>query len=173
MARLRAERRCGQLLKEMDKAKGTLKQGRKLLSSKFARAEDKPKTLAEMGLTYDQSSTYQKLADLPEEKMEDLAKHSGDYRPSARNIVPKPNCLAIFTKIIHSNIALAKSSAGIHKPNAKSAPRRLFKVSFFTPISLWWADLGGPSCPPLLFARYCDLWIACHPLTSQLKVAVL
>ena len=94
MARLRAERRCGQLLKEMDKAKGELKKGDKSPPPPNAGTGEKPKTLADMGLTSQQSSTYQKLADVPEEKMEDLAKHSGDYRPSARNIVqmanPKP-----------------------------------------------------------------------------------
>ena len=61
MARLRAERRCGQLLKEMDKAKGALKQGRKLPQSNGATTGKPPKTLADMGLTRDQSSTYQKL----------------------------------------------------------------------------------------------------------------
>jgi len=90
MARLRAERRCGQLLVEMEKAKGTNGQlhGRDSSGPRMVRGpEDKPKTLSDMGLTYDKSSTYQRLANVPEEQFEELAVNTGDYRPTARNIV--------------------------------------------------------------------------------------
>lgn len=67
--KVRAERRAGQLLAEMEKAKGTLKRGATLPRSHDATAE-KQKTLAEMGISKDQSSRYQALAGMPDDAFE-------------------------------------------------------------------------------------------------------
>jgi hypothetical protein len=64
--RLRAERRCGQLLQEMEKAKGA--PGNQYTGPLDRR--EGSKTLADHGVSYDQSSRWQKLADIPEEEFE-------------------------------------------------------------------------------------------------------
>jgi hypothetical protein len=66
--RLRAERRAGQLLKEMPKAKGS--PGNQY-TGPLDRSEGS-KTLAEHGISHDQSSQWQRLADVPEERFEKL-----------------------------------------------------------------------------------------------------
>jgi len=69
IARVRAERKCGELLRDMEKAKGGWNARKKSCGSD-ERLQDEPKTLTEMGLTKDQSSKWQKLADIPEEVFE-------------------------------------------------------------------------------------------------------
>ena len=61
--RVRAERKCGELLREMPKAKG----GNPNLSS----ASTGCSTLSEIGITRDQSSTWQKLASVPQSTFEE------------------------------------------------------------------------------------------------------
>ncbi len=68
-ARVRAERRCGQLLKETDFNKG----GRKDEESTGTTTEP-VKTLNEMGINKKQSSKWQKLADIPDEEFEEKVK---------------------------------------------------------------------------------------------------
>ena len=67
--RLRAERRMGQLLKEMEKAAGARGTGsnqhRKVRSN-----DTTPPTLSDLGISKTQSSHWQKLADVPEDKFE-------------------------------------------------------------------------------------------------------
>lgn len=92
--RLRAERRCGKLLKEIEKAKGARgnasNQYQKAVPSGDFRA---PKHIADYGLSYDQSSRFQQLADVPEDEFE--AALQGD-KPTASGIIaahaakPKP-----------------------------------------------------------------------------------
>tara|TARA_R100000655_G_scaffold33594_2_gene66099 strand:+ start:5809 stop:6846 length:1038 start_codon:yes stop_codon:yes gene_type:complete len=60
--KLRAERRAGELLKETPKAKG----GNPNSSQPVRGCE----TLSDMGITYNQSSKWQKIANIPEEKFE-------------------------------------------------------------------------------------------------------
>jgi hypothetical protein len=62
--RLRAERKAGQLLKEMEKAKAS--RGNQY-TGKVDRSDDTtgPKTLRELGISKDQSSQWQKLAAVP------------------------------------------------------------------------------------------------------------
>jgi hypothetical protein len=76
--RLRAERKAGQLLKEIEKAKG----GRppKNLSDGFTSS----KTLSDYGVTRQQSSDWQKLADVPDDDFEaSLTRH----RPTTSGII--------------------------------------------------------------------------------------
>lgn len=68
--RLRAERKAGELLKQMEKNKGAQGTGSnqyQQVPSDDARA---PKTLSDLGISYDQSSQWQRLADVPEEQFE-------------------------------------------------------------------------------------------------------
>lgn len=69
--RIRAERRCGQMLAEQEKAtgaRGNLRgQGAKIVQSCSATTQ---KTLAGMGISKDQSSRWQKLAAVPEPEFE-------------------------------------------------------------------------------------------------------
>ena len=60
--KLRAERRAGELLKETPKAKGN-----QYSANSQAVSEQK---LSDMGITYNQSSKWQKIANIPEEKFE-------------------------------------------------------------------------------------------------------
>jgi hypothetical protein len=62
--RLRAERRAGQLLKEMGDA------GERARGGGDLRKELQPATLSDLGVTRTQSSRWQKLADLPDDKFE-------------------------------------------------------------------------------------------------------
>ena len=66
IVRLRAERRMGQLLKEMGRngERAAAEKGRP------SKVSDAP-TLPDLGITRDQSSQYQKLADIPEEEFEE------------------------------------------------------------------------------------------------------
>lgn len=73
IARVRAERRCGELLADMEKAHGA----RGIGSNQHRRIEvpshdtrAPPRTLSDMGVTYDQSSKWQRLAAVPEAEFE-------------------------------------------------------------------------------------------------------
>jgi hypothetical protein len=61
--RLRAERRCGQLLQQVEKAKGTRGQ---LSGGRTVRPPEDAQTLADLGITKSQSSRWQKLAAIPD-----------------------------------------------------------------------------------------------------------
>ena len=116
--RLRAEQRAGELLSEMEKAKGTRGQlrGKRKATSKGkgkgkgssggnkARSPEETKTLAELGITKRESSDWQKLAQMPEEEFEAKVasaklpkakqrKFAVDYeaeREAARAALPEP-----------------------------------------------------------------------------------
>ncbi len=81
--RLRAERRSGQMIAEMEKHEG----GRPLENQSYA-ATGYPPTLAELGITKDQSSKWQQLAALPQEEFE--ARLAGPDMPSTSGILAKP-----------------------------------------------------------------------------------
>ncbi|KAA3634586.1 MAG: hypothetical protein DWQ08_00300 [Proteobacteria bacterium] len=74
-ARVRAERKCGELLRQMEKAKGTRLNGRgkngAFRRSTASTTEAHSKTLKELGLSKDQSSKYQRLAEIPEDRFEE------------------------------------------------------------------------------------------------------
>jgi hypothetical protein len=79
--RLRAERRCGQLLAEREMAKGLLKQGQELPQSHGATTE----TLDDLGISKTQSSRWQKLAAIPEDEFE--ATFGQGVRPTTSGII--------------------------------------------------------------------------------------
>jgi hypothetical protein len=73
--RLRAERRAGNLIAEMKKAKGSRNQlrGRDASGPRLERApEDTVPTLADLGISHDQSSKWQMLARIPQSKFDTL-----------------------------------------------------------------------------------------------------
>ncbi|MFA5924044.1 MAG: MT-A70 family methyltransferase [Methylococcaceae bacterium] len=70
--RARAERKAGELLLVMEKAKGTAGGGNANVTggSKIVPPVEQPKTLEEQGITKKQSSAWQNVARIPEEKFE-------------------------------------------------------------------------------------------------------
>ena len=87
LIRVRAERKCGQMLRDTEKATGTLKQGDNLPPS--SESSTGIKTLSDMGITYDQSSNWQKLANVPDDEFEAAITMPGT-KPSARHIIATP-----------------------------------------------------------------------------------
>jgi hypothetical protein len=88
--RLRAERRCAQLIREREMARGTRGQlaGREASGGRVIRPpEDQPKTLAEMNISKDQSANWQKLANIPEAEFEAALAES--ERPTTNGIIAK------------------------------------------------------------------------------------
>jgi hypothetical protein len=75
--RLRAERRLGELLKEM-KQTGQREDGRQTPRNRRSTGAtvSQPTTLAQIGLTKDQSSKFQQLADVPREQFEEAVSNS-------------------------------------------------------------------------------------------------
>ena len=71
--RIRAERKCGELLRDMDMAKGVRLNGKDKNGSAVVQDDHrKTKTLSEMGVTKDQSSKWQKLAAVPEDEFKEV-----------------------------------------------------------------------------------------------------
>lgn len=68
--RVRAERRCGELLAEMEKAKGAPGPGRGKAGSTVRPPFTDAPTLADLGISKTQSSRWQQLAEVPEEEFE-------------------------------------------------------------------------------------------------------
>ena len=62
--RLRAERKAGQLLKATEKAKGAAEPGTNRGATRSSETTASNKTLSDIGVTKDQSSKWQKLADV-------------------------------------------------------------------------------------------------------------
>ena len=88
-ARVRAERRCGELLLTMEKAKGTQGQlnGRDTSGGRTIRPpENKNRPLSNMGLSKDQSSKFQQLANVPEDEFE-KALNIGGAKPSIHSLL--------------------------------------------------------------------------------------
>jgi ParB family transcriptional regulator, chromosome partitioning protein len=67
--RVRAERRCGGLLSEMPKNKGM--NGSEVTPNGREGVKDNSRTLADLGISYKQSSEWQKLAAVPEDQFEE------------------------------------------------------------------------------------------------------
>ena len=75
IARVRAERKCGALLRDMAKAKGNQNTGE--FGGRNTLPPKQEKTLSEMGVTKDQSSKWQKLAEFPEDVFETVIGDQG------------------------------------------------------------------------------------------------
>jgi hypothetical protein len=80
--RLRAERKAGALLADMEKAKGGDSRPPPVAVG------GGPPTLAELGVSYNQSSQWQKLADVPEDEFESALQSD---RPTTRGILDARN----------------------------------------------------------------------------------
>jgi hypothetical protein len=78
--RLRAEKRCGDMLGEMEKAKG----GQPYQSGRTTGSLPKP--LSDLGISRDQSSQWQKLADVPDEIFEQALR---EPNPSTASIITR------------------------------------------------------------------------------------
>jgi hypothetical protein len=83
--RLRAERRCGQLLAERQMAKPRGSNQHQDVS----RDPTHPQPLSELGISRDQSSQWQQLADVPEDEFE--AALRGDDKPTTAGILTRAN----------------------------------------------------------------------------------
>lgn len=93
VARIRAERRCGELLLQTEKAKGGNVAGVNQYANKEEVAVPKENhnqnpTLAQLGLTKKQSSSFQALAKVPEKEFEEAVGMQG-AKPSTTHIVRK------------------------------------------------------------------------------------
>jgi hypothetical protein len=86
LIRVRAERKCGQMLADREKPKGN----RHVNSRTSEGTMLKNPTLAQIGITPDQSSTWQKLANVPEEEFEKAAARPGRV-PKAAAIIKETN----------------------------------------------------------------------------------
>jgi hypothetical protein len=83
--RLRAERRCGQLLSELEKAKGAIEPGtNRGLTPSHAATASKP--LADLGISRTQSSRWQKLAAIPDADFE-ATWAQPDAKPSTSGLI--------------------------------------------------------------------------------------
>ena len=87
LIRVRAERKCGQMLRDNPKAvpSGNNQHG----DVEASHDGIHPKTLDELGISYKQSSTWQKLANVPEDEFEAAITMPGT-KPSARHIIATP-----------------------------------------------------------------------------------
>jgi hypothetical protein len=83
---LRAERRCGQLLRERDKAKGSAQPG---VGRKGARGmQSQPATaLSDLGISKTQSSRWQKLAAIPDLEFERTFAGGAGQKPSTTGLI--------------------------------------------------------------------------------------
>jgi hypothetical protein len=79
--RLRAERRAGQLLASMEKAKGALKRGQELPRSNGTTTE----VLRDLGISEDQSSKWQKVAAVPQRSFDEALQQA--ERPTTNGII--------------------------------------------------------------------------------------
>lgn len=88
IARVRAERKCGELLSETEKARGGWNSSDKSCSRDARHQVEQPKTLTEMGVTRDQSSKWQQLARVPDKEFEEAINLPGAI-PSANQLLKR------------------------------------------------------------------------------------
>ena len=109
--RLRAERRAGELLAAMDKAKG----GR---PSKTPAATEGVSTLKDLGISEKQSSTWQRLAAVPRDRFETLlTRETTQLPPTAYSIIGENDRLTLEASV---NERLNKLFAGLTPEEVKS-----------------------------------------------------
>jgi len=81
--RLRAERKCGLLIRERQASGDLASQGK----NKLHVVSDDMSTLEDVGLSRDQSSKFQKLADIPEEEFEEALETQGTVMPTTSGLI--------------------------------------------------------------------------------------
>lgn len=87
--RLRAERKAGQLISEMEKAKGAAEPGTNRGMTPLPDVRASRPTLDDLGISYKQSSDWQRLARVPEDEFE-AALANPDEMPTTAGIIGKP-----------------------------------------------------------------------------------
>ena len=85
--RMRAERRCGELLKESKKNGARQKPGDNRKTSTDATSKT---TLADIGISRQQSSDWQKLAEIPKEQFEARLNDTSLPKPTTAELIRKP-----------------------------------------------------------------------------------
>jgi hypothetical protein len=86
--RLRAERKCGELLRDMEKAKGTRDSGSNQYQQVRSTDVTAPQTLSDLGVSKQQSSDWQKLAAISAKEFEaDLADTM--WHPSTAGLIQR------------------------------------------------------------------------------------
>jgi len=85
-ARVRAERKCGELLSQLEKARGG---DRKSTSASVEIDSEYKQACDRAGINKDQSSNYQKLANVPEEEFEKAVDNPAAKPSTNRIIKPK------------------------------------------------------------------------------------
>jgi hypothetical protein len=89
--RLRAERRAGELLAETEKNKGTRGQGRPSKRGRSGRPpKDETPTLADLGVSKDQSSRWQRLAEMGGGEFEKIVARARQGAAAALDRAPRP-----------------------------------------------------------------------------------
>ncbi len=91
--RIRAERRCGELLAEMEKAKGAAQPG---VGRAGGTGSQRATTLSDLGISKTQASRWQKLAEVPEEEFE--ATFARSEKPSTTGIINRGSSEKIFLR---------------------------------------------------------------------------
>jgi hypothetical protein len=145
--RLRAERRAGELLLEMEKAKGQLRQGS---NSPRSSPSTTGKTLADLGVSKDQSSKWQKLAKLPAEEFErQLAEGKRSATAMLVDDADVPptgeitrEAYALYGHLTH--IADVYAGGNIEELTQSMTPRMYDHLLQVVPqIIAWLSELGG------------------------------
>jgi len=97
--RVRAERQCGILLSQTEKAKGGWAAKNESCTSEMV-DQDKPKTITEMGLTHKESAQFQKLAAIEEDVFEQRIQavlEEDSKKPTASKIINPKNRVELNT----------------------------------------------------------------------------
>ncbi len=89
IARVRAERKCGELLAEMEKRKGARMNGGGVVPAVVLDDRRGLRTLSDLGITKDQSSKWQRLAAVPEREFEDAVSQPGIKPTTSHILSPK------------------------------------------------------------------------------------
>jgi hypothetical protein len=89
---MRAERKAGQLLQQMEKAKGAPGNQH---TGPLLRQEG-TKTLSDLGISYRQSSDWQQLADVPEDEFEAVS----PTRPASHRHIRRQYCPLAYSRLM-------------------------------------------------------------------------
>ncbi|CAM2172284.1 hypothetical protein PSAC2689_200002 [Paraburkholderia sacchari] len=130
---MRAERRTGELLKETTKRTGgdAAKASAKA-SSNQSREHKAPAPLADLGISYDQSSQWQKLAEVPQETFEEVLADTSEPISAQRvKLVRSP------TLVFSSALGRPPGSRGTTSSNSpqRRIARAWIRIAIFVSVS--------------------------------------